>query len=100
MLLGIANVSPLIGLFGTVWGILGAFQVVAKEGTAAVGSLAPGVSTALMTTVAGLIAAIPAVIAYAYFYSVVQDLERRMDAFGHEVSNIIQKNVLRRNSKG
>ncbi|HOE62601.1 MAG TPA: MotA/TolQ/ExbB proton channel family protein [Candidatus Sumerlaeota bacterium] len=100
LLLGIANVSPLIGLFGTVWGILGAFQVVAKEGTAAVGSLAPGVSTALMTTVAGLIAAIPAVIAYAYFYSVVQDLERRMDAFGHEVSNIIQKNVLRRNSKG
>jgi len=95
-----ANVCPLIGLFGTVWGILGAFQVVAKEGSASVGSLGPGVSTALMTTVAGLIAAIPAVIAYNYFVTKVQILVRRMDAFGMEASNIIQKQIMKKGIKG
>jgi len=94
-----ANVCPLIGLFGTVWGILGAFQVVAKEGSASIGSLGPGVSTALMTTVAGLIAAIPAVIAYNYLVSKVQILVRRMDSFSMEVSNIIQKQIMKKGTK-
>jgi len=94
------NICPLVGLFGTVWGILGAFQVVSREGSAAIGSLAPGVSTALLTTVAGLIAAIPAVIAYNYFLNIVQELVRRMDQFGSEVANIMQKNVLKRCSRG
>jgi biopolymer transport protein TolQ len=91
-----ANVCPLIGLFGTVWGILGAFQAVAREGSTAISSLAPGVSTALMTTVAGLIAAIPSVIFYNYLLSKVQHLVRRMDSFGMEVSNIIQKQILKK----
>ena len=94
-----ANVCPLIGLFGTVWGILGAFQVVAKEGSASTASLAPGVSTALMTTVAGLIAAIPAVLAYNYLLGKVQILIKRMDSFSMEVSNIIQKQILKKGIK-
>jgi biopolymer transport protein TolQ len=94
-----ANVCPLIGLFGTVWGILGAFQAVAKEGSAAISSLGPGVSTALMTTVAGLIAAIPAVIFYNYLLSKVQNLVRRMDSFSMEISNIIQKQIIKYGSK-
>jgi len=91
-----ANVCPLIGLFGTVWGILGSFQAVAREGSAAISSLAPGVSTALMTTVAGLIAAIPSVIFYNYLLSKVQHLVKRMDSFSMEVSNIIQKQIIKR----
>ena len=94
-----ANVCPLIGLFGTVWGILGAFQAVALEGSAAISSLAPGVSTALMTTVAGLIAAIPSVIFYNYMLNKVQHLVRRMDSFGMEVSNIIQKQIMKRGAR-
>lgn len=90
-----ANVCPLIGLFGTVWGILGAFQAVAREGSAAISSLGPGVSTALMTTVAGLMAAIPAVIFYNYLVNKVQNLIRRMDSFGLEISNIIQKQLIK-----
>lgn len=94
-----ANVCPLIGLFGTVWGILGAFQTVAKEGSTAISSLGPGVSTALMTTVAGLIAAIPAVIFYNLLLGKVQNLVKRMDSFSMEVSNIIQKQILKLGSK-
>ncbi len=90
-----ANVGPLIGLFGTVWGILGAFQAVAREGSAAVASLAPGVSTALLTTVVGLIAAIPAVLAYNHFIKHVQNLIRRMDSFSMEIANIILKELLK-----
>ncbi|MBN1900560.1 MotA/TolQ/ExbB proton channel family protein [Candidatus Sumerlaeota bacterium] len=94
-----ANVCPLIGLFGTVWGILGAFQAVAKEGSAAISSLGPGVSTALMTTVAGLIAAIPAVIFYNFLLGKVQNLVRRMDSFSMEISNIIQKQIIKLGTK-
>jgi biopolymer transport protein TolQ len=94
-----ANVCTLVGLFGTVWGILGAFQVVAREGNAAIGSLGPGVSTALMTTVAGLIAAIPAVIFYNYLLSKAQNLVRRMDSFSMEISNIIQKQIVKLGTK-
>jgi biopolymer transport protein TolQ len=90
-----ANVCPLIGLFGTVWGILGSFQAVAREGSTAISSLAPGISTALMTTVAGLIAAIPAVIFYNYLLNRVQRLIRRMDSFSMEISNIIQKQIIK-----
>ena len=94
-----ANVCPLIGLFGTVWGILGSFQAVAREGSAAISSLAPGVSTALMTTVAGLIAAIPSVIFYNYLLNKVQHLVRRMDSFSMEISNIIHKQIMKRGGK-
>lgn len=90
-----ANVCPFLGLFGTVWGVMGAFQSLAHQGTAAIQSLAPGLSTALATTIAGLIAAIPASVCYNYLVSKVQILVTRMDSFALELSNIIQKLIFK-----
>ncbi|MFP4580727.1 MAG: MotA/TolQ/ExbB proton channel family protein [Candidatus Sumerlaeia bacterium] len=90
-----ANVCPFIGLFGTVWGIMSTFQGLASQGNAALNALAPGIATALITTVGGLAAAIPASVAYNYFTSRVQVLTSRMDSFALELSNIIQKQLLK-----
>ena len=90
-----ASVSPFIGLFGTVWGILACFQSVANQGNVALSALAPGISTALMTTVVGLIAAIPAAVTYNYFTTRVQALLSQMDSFSMELSNIIQKQIIK-----
>lgn len=90
-----ANVSPFIGLFGTVWGIMVTFQSMAFEGSAALSALAPGIATALITTVAGLAVAIPASVMYNYFTAKVQLLISRMDSFSLELSNIIQKQLLK-----
>ncbi len=95
-----AHVCPFIGLFGTVWGILGCFQSLGTQGASAVQALGPGISTALSTTVAGLVAAIPAVICYNYLTNKVQILISRMDSFALELSNIIQKQLLKRGKKG
>jgi len=95
-----ASVSPFIGLFGTVWGILGCFQSVAYEGNVALSALAPGISTALMTTVAGLIAAIPAAVSYNYFTSRVNTLTAQMDSFSMETMNIIQKKIIQQERYG
>jgi biopolymer transport protein TolQ len=91
-----ANVCPFIGLFGTVWGILGCFQSLGGAATSAVQALGPGIATALTTTVAGLVAAIPAVICYNYLTSKIQVLISRMDSFALELSNVIQKQLLKR----
>lgn len=90
-----SNVSPFIGLFGTVWGIMVTFYGLNTEGAAALSALAPGIATALITTVAGLAAAIPASVMYNYFTSRVKVLTSRMDAFALELSNIIQKQLLK-----
>ena len=90
-----SNVAPFIGLFGTVWGVLGAFQALSRTGSAALASLAPGLATALVATIAGLFAAIPASIFYNYFTNKVAILISRMDAFALELSNILQKNMLK-----
>lgn len=91
-----ANVCPFIGLFGTVWGIMATFQGLGQMGSATLDVLAPGIATALVTTVGGLAAAIPASVMYNYFTSQVQVLISRMDAFSLELSNIIQKQLLKR----
>lgn len=90
-----SNVCPFIGLFGTVWGIMSTFQNMAVD-SAALSALAPGIATALITTVAGLAAAIPASVAYNYFVAQVQVMISRMDSFSLELSNIIQKQLLKR----
>lgn len=90
-----ASVCPLIGLFGTVWGILGAFQVIATASTGAITALAPGISTALVTTVAGLVAAIPAQLFYNWFVNRVDAITHRMDAFALELANIVQRRIAR-----
>lgn len=93
-----ANVTPFIGLFGTVWGILAAFQAVAVTRSATIQAIAPGVSTALMTTVLGLAAAIPAVIAYNIFAARIQQLNSRMESFSIEVTGYFEKTALRKDT--
>ena len=90
-----SNASPFIGLFGTVWGIMSTFRSLGVGGSAALSTLAPGIATALVTTVAGLAVAIPASVMYNYFTSRVQVLISRMDSFSLELSNIIQKQLLK-----
>ena len=85
------SVSPFIGLFGTVWGIIDAFSGLGSAGSATLTAVAPGVSEALFTTAAGLAAAIPAVIFYNQFLQNIRDLGQRLDTFALEVTAQIEK---------
>ena len=91
-----SSIAPFIGLFGTVWGVLGAFQALGREGSAALTALAPGISTALTTTVFGLLVAIPAAAMYNYLSGNVSRLSSQMDSFAHELSNVFQKHLLKK----
>lgn len=86
-----ASVSPFIGLFGTVWGIIDAFSGLGEAGSATLRAVAPGISEALFTTAAGLFAAIPAVIFYNQFLQNIRDLGQRLDTFVLEVAAQIEK---------
>lgn len=90
-----SSVAPFIGLFGTVWGVLGAFQALGHAGGAALQSLAPGLATALVATIAGLIAAIPATVFYNYLTNKIAIMISRMDAFALELSNVLQKRMIK-----
>ena len=79
------SVSPFIGLFGTVWGVMDAFAGLGDAGTASLRAVAPGIAEALITTAAGLFAAIPAVIAYNHYLSGIRGLAARMDGFAAEL---------------
>jgi biopolymer transport protein TolQ len=83
----IASASPFIGLFGTVWGIMDAFMDLGTAGTATLRAVAPGVSEALVTTAAGLFAAIPALIAYNQFVHQVKELAIATDECGLEFAS-------------
>lgn len=74
------NISPFVGLLGTVMGIIDAFREIGTQGTASIAAVAPGVSEALIATAAGLFAAIPAVIAYNYFLTRIRRTAFRMDS--------------------
>lgn len=78
------SVSPFIGLFGTVWGVMDAFAGLGDAGTASLRAVAPGIAEALITTAAGLFAAIPAVIAYNHYLTGIRGLAARMDSFSSE----------------
>ncbi len=80
----IASVSPFIGLFGTVWGVMDAFAGLGEAGTASLRAVAPGIAEALITTAAGLFAAIPALIAYNHFLHGIRSLAARMNDFASE----------------
>jgi biopolymer transport protein TolQ len=86
-----ASVSPFIGLFGTVWGIIDAFSGLGDAGSATLRAVAPGISEALFTTAAGLFTAIPAVIFYNQFLQNIRDLAQRLDTFALEVAAQIEK---------
>ena len=84
-------VTPFIGLFGTVWGIIDAFHGLGTAGSATLRAVAPGISEALITTAAGLFAAIPAVIAYNMFTQHIREFGARMDDFGLELINEVER---------
>jgi len=84
-------VTPFIGLFGTVWGIIDAFHGLGTAGAATLRAVAPGISEALITTAAGLFAAIPAVIAYNQFGSTIREFGARMDDFTMELLNAVER---------
>ncbi|HEY4485316.1 MAG TPA: MotA/TolQ/ExbB proton channel family protein [Nitrospiria bacterium] len=89
------NVSPFIGLFGTVLGIIGAFQGISRQGTASITAVAPGVSEALLATAAGLLAAIPAVVAYNYFVSRVRVIASDMETFSADFLSLVEERITR-----
>ncbi len=86
-----SSATPFIGLFGTVWGIMNSFQSIAAFGTANLAVVAPGISAALITTAGGLLAAIPALIAYNHLHGKIRRLSRDMEDFGLEFLNVVQK---------
>jgi len=87
----IGAIAPFVGLLGTVWGIIDAFTGLGAAGTASLRSVAPGISEALITTAAGLFAAIPAVIAYNYFLQKVKEFGAMMDDFALEFLNMTER---------
>lgn len=90
-LASVGSVSPYIGLFGTVWGIMNAFRGLANMAQATLAHVAPGIAEALIATAIGLFAAIPAVIAYNSFSSSVDRLAVRYESFIEEFTNILQR---------
>jgi biopolymer transport protein TolQ len=85
------STAPFIGLFGTVWGIIDAFHGLGTEGAATLRAVAPGISEALITTAAGLFAAIPAVVAYNHFAANMKEFGSRMDDFSLEFINVAER---------
>jgi biopolymer transport protein TolQ len=90
-LASVGSVSPYVGLFGTVWGIMNSFRGLANMSQATLGAVAPGIAEALIATAMGLFAAIPAVVAYNRFAGDVNRLATRFDNFMEEFSNILQR---------
>ena len=88
-----ATVSPFIGLFGTVWGIIDAFQQLSTAGAASLRAVAPGISEALITTALGLATAIPAVIFYNWFGNSIKEFGARMEDFQLEFMNLTEKSM-------
>ena len=89
----IASVSPYIGLFGTVWGIMNSFRGLAGATQATLSAVAPGISEALIATAIGLFAAIPALIAYNKFISVSYGLSANFDGFKEEFSAVLERDL-------
>lgn len=90
-LASVGSVSPYIGLFGTVWGIMTSFHALGSVQQATIAMVAPGISEALIATAMGLFAAIPAVLAYNRYSSQVERLQNNFETFQDEFSNILQR---------
>ena len=88
----IAAVSPFIGLFGTVWGIIDAFRGIGDTGNASLATVAPGISEALVATAIGLVAAIPALMAYNFFQGQLKVWQTELDDFSLEFISLSERN--------
>ncbi|MGU9951940.1 MAG: protein TolQ [Gammaproteobacteria bacterium WSBS_2016_MAG_OTU1] len=89
----VASVSPYIGLLGTVWGIINAFQALTQTSQATVALVAPGIAESLVATAMGLLAAIPALIAFNYFSHRLEQLEARFENFTNQYLNILHRTL-------
>lgn len=89
----IGSAAPFVGLFGTVWGIMNAFQGIAETGDANLAVVAPGIAEALFATAIGLVAAIPAVIGYNRYSSAVNSYAVRLEGFANEFSAILSRRI-------
>jgi len=89
------SAAPFVGLFGTVWGIMNAFRAIASKGSANLATVAPGMAEALITTAIGLVAAIPAVMAFNYFARKIKVLSAEMESFSNDFLNIVKRHFLR-----
>jgi biopolymer transport protein TolQ len=92
-LASVGSVSPYVGLFGTVWGIMNAFRGLANVQQATLAAVAPGIAEALIATAIGLFAAIPAVVAYNRYSHDIDRLAIRFESFVEEFSNILQRQI-------
>ncbi len=99
-LASVGSVSPYVGLFGTVWGIMHAFTGLAALQTVTLATVAPGIAEALVATAIGLFAAIPAVVAYNRFARDIDRIAIRLETFTEEFSNILQRNVSAQSASG
>jgi biopolymer transport protein TolQ len=86
-----ASAAPFIGLFGTVWGIMNSFRNIGAKGAANLATVAPGIAEALVATAIGLVAAIPAVMAYNYLSRRIRVLSSEMETFANDFLNIIRR---------
>lgn len=89
------STGPFIGLFGTVWGIMGSFHQIGQTGSASLAAVAPGISEALITTAIGLAAAIPAVIIYNNCVAVIRKEEISLNNFSTDFLNIVKRNFFK-----
>ena len=92
-LASISNASPFIGLFGTVWGIMDSFRHIGLMGSANLATVAPGISEALIATAAGLFVAIPAVLFYNYYTSLIAHTSAQMDQFQMDFINSLRRGL-------
>ncbi|MFQ5668149.1 MAG: protein TolQ [Candidatus Binatia bacterium] len=90
-----ASATPFIGLFGTVWGIMNAFRGLSVTHSSSIQAVAPGIAEALIATATGLVAAIPAVVAYNHFARQIRVLSAEMDNFSSEFLNIAKRHFLK-----
>jgi len=90
------NTTPFIGLFGTVWGIMESFRGIGLKGSASLAVVAPGISEALIATAAGLVAAIPAVVAFNHFNHKVVVLRSEMDTFASDFIGLVDRQFIRK----
>jgi biopolymer transport protein TolQ len=93
LLASVGSVSPYVGLFGTVWGIMHAFTGLAQLQQVTLAKVAPGIAEALITTAIGLFAAIPAVLAYNRFARDIDRVSNKLETFIEEFSNILQRSA-------
>jgi biopolymer transport protein TolQ len=89
----VGSTAPFVGLFGTVWGIMNSFQAIAMSNDTSLAVVAPGIAEALFATALGLVAAIPAVVAYNKFSTDIRRFANRMEGFASEFSAILSRQL-------